>query len=273
MSDAPHRIVVVLQAPPESAAAFEPVLRIARRTSARIEGVFVEDSRLFAIAALPTARFVHAHSREAGVLDERIVRRALRVTSGRVREEFAALIATSAIPWSFTSRECADLSEAFGGATAGDLVVVPLLRDGRNIGQIADLLRAITQRVAVSLLVLNERGQPESSILVLFDGDLDDVGAALDLAEHFGCPARVLAVADSRQTSEGLAQNARDFLEQRHRAASVDALVYRDAAELARAVADTRPGTLVIDRKGKTAKELDFAGLLAGSDVSLYLRN
>jgi hypothetical protein len=273
MTGRPHRIVVVLQTPPVSEASFEPVLRIARRTEARVEGVFVEDSRLLEIAALPSARFIHSWSRESSVMDEGIVRRALRVTAGRARQEFAARITASAIPWSFVSRPCADLSEAFGEATPGDLVVVPLLRDGRNIGQVADLIGAIVRRIAVSLLVLNERGAPASSILVLFDGDLDDLGAALDLAENLDCRATILAVADSQPAAEALAHKARGFLDLTRRNASVETRVYDSAADLDRAIRTAAPGILVVDRKGRTAATLDLATLLATSTISLYLRN
>ena len=75
MNAAPHRIVVVLQAPRFSKVSFEPVLRIARRTEARVEGVFVEDTRLLEVAAHPFACFVHSRSHEPSAMDERLVRR------------------------------------------------------------------------------------------------------------------------------------------------------------------------------------------------------
>ena len=273
MTGAPHRIVLVLQAAPVSEAAFEPVLRIARRTSARVEGVFVEDSRLLDIAALPSGRFIHAYSHETTSLDERVIRRALRVASGRVRQAFATRISDAAIPGGISARACASLSEAFGEATAGDLVVVPLRRDGSNIGQIAELVRAVTQRIAASLFVLNERGAPAGSILALFDGDLDDLAAALDLAELLDCPARILAVADSAARSAELAEAARSGLARLQRPAPIETLTWQDGAALDRAVRAAAPGTLVLDRTGDTARALDLASLLATSTMSLYLRN
>lgn len=269
----PHRIVLVLQAAPVSEAAFAPVLRIARRTAARVEGVFVEDSRLLDVAALPSGRFIHAYSRETTALDERVIRRALRVTSGRVRQAFAARISDAAISGGVSARACASLTEAFGEATAGDLIVVPLRRNGSNIGQVTELVRAITQRIAASLLVLNERGAPSSSILVLFDGDLDDLAAALDLADLLDCRARILAVAPSDEKSATLAETARRHLARLQRPAPVETLSYRDGAELDRAVRAAAPATLVLDRTGETARSLDLADLLATSNMSLYLRN
>ncbi len=273
MNATPHRIVVVLQAPRFSESSFEPVLRIARRTEARIEGVFVEDTRLLEVAAHPFACFVHSRSHEPSAMDERLVRRALRVTSVRARDAFAARITATSIPWSFTSRQCAQLSDAFGEATPGDLIVVPLQGDGGNIGRVAELIAAITEHLAVSLLVLNERGTPRSSILVLFDGDLDDLAAALDLAGNFECRASILAIAGNQAKADARATKARRFMEQSGRSAAVDTLVYRDRADLERAVTAAAPGTLVIDRKGETAQTLDIARLLATSQISLYLRN
>ena len=273
MNATPHRIVVVLQAPRFSESSFEPLLRIARRTEARIEGVFVEDTRLLEVAAHPFACFVHSRSHEPSAMDERLVRRAMRVTSVRARDAFAARITATSIPWSFTSRQCAQLSDAFGEATPGDLVVVPLQGDGGNIGQIGDLIGAITGHLAVSLLVLNERGAPGSSILLLFDGDLDDLAAALDLAGNFECRASILAVAGDQTKAEVLAEKARRFLEQSGRSAAVNTLVHRDRDDIEKAVVDAAPGTLVIDRKGATAQTLDIAKLLETSQTSLYLRN
>lgn len=273
MTGAPHRIVLVMQAPPASEAAFEPVLRIARRTEACIEGVFVEDQRMFAVAALPTARFVHARSHGAFAPDERALRRAIRVTSSRTRQAFTARVTATSVPWSFSSRQCASLSEAFSGATSGDLVVVTLLRDGSNIGQVSDLVGAVTQHIPASLLVLSEHGTPGASILVLFDGDLDDLGAALALADHFDCRVSVLAVAEDENTADARATQARSHLAALNRSAGVAALAYRDASDLDRAIRAAAPATLVIDRAGRTAKTLDIAGLLATSDISLYLRN
>lgn len=273
MTDTPHRIVLVMQVPPSSEASFDPVLRIARRSAARIEGVFVEDQRMLAIAALPSARFVHARIHSAATPDERALRRAIRVTSSRARQAFTARVTATSVPWSFSSRQCASLSEAFGGATAGDLYVVPLLRDGSNIGQVAELAGAVMQGIPASLLVLNERGTPNASILVLFDGDLGDLAAALELADQFECRASILAVAEDDGTAAALAEQARRHLDNVKRSADVATLVYRDAADLDRAIRAAAPATLVVDRAGRSARALDIAELLAMSNISLYLRN
>jgi hypothetical protein len=273
VSPAPQRIVLVLQSSPVAEAAFDPVLRIARRSAAHLEGVFVEDTRLLDLVALPSARFVHAHSHESATVDAGSIRRAIRVTASRARQEFTTRLTATTIPWSFTSRQCANLSEAFGEATEGDLVVVPLRRNGDNIGQVGDLIRAITQRVAVSLLVLNERGHPAASILAVYDGDRTDLTAALDLADNFDCRVDVLAAAPDDGTADALAVQARDHLASLHRKARVSALTYRTSSELEDAIRAAAPATLVIDRSGRTAKALDLAALLATSDISLYLRN
>ena len=62
-------------------------------------------------------------------------------------------------------------------------------------------------------------------------------------------------------------------MQQSNANASVSTLVYRETADLGAAVARAAPGTLVIDRKGKTAGALDIANLLATTGVSLFLRN
>ena len=269
----PRRILIALAPEAPSETIFEPVFKIALRNRTPVECVCIEDSRLLDIAALPQSRFIHAYSRELSPLDEPMVRRAMRVISVRARERFEATITRTSISWTFRTRQAELLSEAFSDAAPGDLIVVPLLRSARNATQVRGLVDAVTSRIAASLLVLNETGAPDRSVLAVFDGDREDLAAARDLANDFGCPLTVFAVGEDSETSQGFAHEVESFLEEAGQAATVRAIVLRGAEDLSDAILDAAPGTLVLDRLGRTVKSIDVVSLLAQSSGSLLLRN
>ena len=269
----PHRILIALPSEAPGEAMFEPVFKIAQRKHVPVECVCIEDTRLRDIAGLPQSRIIHAYSRESSPLDETVVRRALRVTSGRARERFEATVTRTSVSWTFQARQTAPLSEAFADAVAGDLVVVPLLRSARNAVQVRGLIDAVIGRVAASLLVLNEAGHPDRSVFAVFDGDRGDLAAACDLAEDFGCPLTVFAAGDDAEAAQSLVQEANAILEEVGRTATVRPVVQRDTDELTEAILATAPGTVVLSRSGKTAERIDIVSLLARSSASLLLRN
>lgn len=269
----PRRILIALAPEAPSEAIFEPVFKIALRNRTPVECVCIEDTRLLDIAGLPQSHFIHAYSHEPSPLDETMVRRAMRVTSVRARERFEATITRTSISWTFRTRQTALLSEAFSDAAPGDLVVVPLLRGARNATQVRGLVDAVTSRITASLLVLNETGAPDTSVLAVFDGDREDLAAACGLATDFGCPLTVFAIAEDAKTSQGLGREVESFLEEAGQVASVRTIVLRGAEDLSEAILEAAPGTLVLDRLGKTVKSVDIVSLLARSSGSLLLRN
>lgn len=269
----PRRILIALAPEAPSEAIFEPVFKIAQRNLTPVECVCIEDTRLLDIAGLPQSQFIHAYSHEPSPLDETLVRRAMRVTSVRARERFEATISRTSISWTFRTRQAALLSEAFSDAAPGDLVVVPLLRGARNAVQVRGLVDAVTSRITASLLVLNEAGAPDRSVLAVFDGDRADLAAARDLAADFGCPLTVFAVGEDTEVAQGLAREVGLFLEKTGQTADVQMIVLRDPEDLSEAILDASPGTLVLDRLGKTVKSIDLVALLAQSSASLLLRN
>lgn len=269
----PRRILIALAPDTPDETIFEPVFKIALQKHAPVECVCIEDTRLLDIAGLPRAHFIHAYSHQSSPLDEQIVRRAMRVTSVRARERFEATITRTSVAWSFRTLQANLLSEAFSDAAPGDLMVVPLLRAARNADQVRSLIDAVTDRIAASLLVLNEAGDPDRSVLAIFDGDREDLAAARDLANDFGCALTVFAVGADEKTARALAQQAGTFLEEAGQPDGVRAIVSRDTDDLNRAILDAAPGTLVLDRKGETVKSIDIVSLLARSSASLFLRN
>ena len=87
-------------------------------------------------------------------------------------------------------------------AAPDDLIVVPLLRGARNADQVRGLIDAVSHDITASLLVLNEAGNPDTSVLTVFDGDRDDLAAAVELARDFRCPLTVFAVGKTADVAQ-----------------------------------------------------------------------
>ncbi len=269
----PRRILIALAPEAPNEKIFEPAFKIALRNSTPIECVCIEDTRLLDIAGLPQSHFIHAYSYEPSPLDETLVRRAMRVTSIRARERFEATITRTSVSWTFRTRQAALLSEAFGDAAPGDLIVAPLLREARNAAQLRGLIDAVTNGITASLLVLNEAGAPDRSVLAVFDGDREDLAAASKLADDFACPLTVFAVGEDNEVAQERANEVEYFLEEAGQTARVRTIVSRETEDLNNAILDAAPGTLVLDRLGKTVGHIDVVSLLARSSASLLLRN
>jgi hypothetical protein len=269
----PRRILIALAPETPSETIFEPVFKIALRKQAPVECICIEDARLLDIAGLPRSQFIHAYSHQSSPLDETMVRRAMRVTSVRARERFEATITRTSIAYTFHTRQAALLSEAFSDAAAGDLIVVPLLRGASNSAQVRGLIDAVTSEMAASLLVLNEAGDSDKSVLAVFDGDREDLAAARDLATDFGCPLTVFAVGEDADDAQRLERDAEAFLGETRRELVVRPIVLRGAEDLSEAILEAEPGTLVLDRSGETVKSIDIVSLLDQSSASLLLRN
>ena len=269
----PRRILIALAPETPSETIFEPVFKIALRKQALVECICIEDTRLLDIARLPQSQFIHAYSQQSSPLDETIVRRAMRVTTVRARERFEATITRTSISYTFRTRQAALLSEAFSDAAPGDLIAVPLLGSAGNAAQVRGLVDTVTSKMAASLLVLNEAGDSDKSVLAVFDGDREDLAAARDLANDFGCPLTVFAVGEDVEGAQRLERDAETFLAETGQEAVVRAIVLRDAEDLSEAILAAAPGTLVLDRLSGTVKELDVVSLLSQSSASLLLRN
>ena len=83
----------------------------------------------------------------------------------------------------------------------------------------------------------------------------------------------MFAVGEDSETSQGFAHEVESFLEEAGQAATVRPIVLRGAEDLSDAILDAAPGTLVLDRLGRTVKSIDVVSLLAQSSGSLLLRN
>ena len=94
-----------------------------------------------------------------------------------------------------------------------------------------------------------------------------------DLAVDFGCPLTVFAVDDDTKSAQDRAHEVQAILDEFGQAASVRTIVLQGIEDLNQAILEAAPGTLVLDRLGKTVKNVDIVSLLAQSSGSLLLRN
>jgi len=121
------RVVVGIDPRPQDRAALEAAARLAGRLQAELVGLFVEDTDLLRLAALPFAREIGFPSATARALDIEAMERSLRALAGDIERTMAAIAARAPVPWSFRVTRGALMRELRAAAAPGDIVVTGAL--------------------------------------------------------------------------------------------------------------------------------------------------
>ncbi len=182
-----RRILVALDASPDSLRALEIAARLAANANAELRGLFVEDLALLRAAEIPLARELSYFSAAAVPLSRESVERKLRNQSKQVRVALARVAERARIASSFRSVRGHVGVELSGAAAEVDLLVLggtgwslgPRSRIGSTALEIAS--------GSVPVLLLPKRGVPEQvHLAVYFDGSKSAqraLQAARELAE------------------------------------------------------------------------------------------
>jgi nucleotide-binding universal stress UspA family protein len=170
-----HRIVVGLDASPDSEAALRAAVLLASALEAEVHGVFVEDERLLRAAALPCSRQLWPVTGSAAAFDPLALASLLR-WQARQAERLLALVASArGVTWSFRVLRGPVAEAVMEAARSADLLVLgrtsaPAVRrtgPGRTAVEVAE-------RAARPVLLLGARGAPDA-----IERAADDVLATL----------------------------------------------------------------------------------------------
>ncbi len=195
-----RRILVALDASPDSLAAAEAAAEMAALLNAELHGLFVEDAELLRLVESPLAREIDLLTASAHDAESAAVEGQLRAHARKAREALDALADRLRIKSSFQVARGTVAQEILTAAAEADLVTLGRIgwtvRHRRDLGKTA---RALISGRRGRVLLLGRSVAVKAPIVVLYDAS--DAGRdALDLAVHLADrradPLRVLLIGD-----------------------------------------------------------------------------
>ena len=199
-----RRILVALDASPDSLAAAEAAAEMAALLSAELHGLFVEDVELLRLVESPLARELDLSTGSTCGAESAAVEGQLRAHARKARETLDRLADRLRIQSSFRVTRGGVAQEITAAAEEADLVTLGrvgwTVRRRRDLGKTA---RALISGGGRRVLLLERSVAVRAPIVVLFDGS--EAGRdALDLAAHLAArrrePLRVLLVGEDQGT-------------------------------------------------------------------------
>lgn len=244
-----RRIVVALDASPHSHAALEEAAAMAAGLQAELTGIFVIDTELLRLAALPAARETGLTSARQRALTPESMERALKAQSERARVALEAAASRHRLQSSFRLSRGNVVSELLGAAGQADLMAMGFTGQmgiaGKQLGSAARSIRAQT---SCSLLLLAPGGQRNGSVVIALSksGNADlALELAAELAERREADLVVLSCGDS-DDHDVLEARIRQQLEGKKLKLIIDDVPLSRFEELPDAIARHHGGLLIL---------------------------
>lgn len=272
-----RRIVVALDGSGHSEAALEAAARLAAVFDAELLGMYVEDAAALQVAEFDFTFEASRFSTSLSEISVSSLRREFRVQEQRARRafEWAARHHRVRSRFDLVSGSVAD--ELVRAADAADLITVgqsgSLSSSRHKIGTTA---RTVVARASGPVLVLRRGLRFDLPVVVLYDYDAEDSGAALDIGRALArqdrlTPLVVLVEAPSasewatteRKVLERLGPEANQIETERVRCDSTDDVVSKAHRR--------RAGVLVVPAGSRGVQAERLADLVSASDMPVML--
>ncbi len=226
-----RRILVAIDASPQSLAALEAAAELAASLGAELAGLYVEDINLIRLAALPAVMEVGGTSARSRRLDERRMASQLRGQAARAAQAMALAAGRTQVRWSFTVARGSIETVLLQAAAEADLFI--LGRAGwsgkRRLGSTA---RAVVAAGPKRTLVIERGERLLPTLMIVYDGS-DRSQRALDTAICIGGYLAVGIVAGDEAEAKELQSEVAAKLNLMGLEARYRWLVRADAKELA----------------------------------------
>jgi len=148
-----ERVLVALDASPQSQAALRAAARVAAAMQAELLGLFVEDANLFHLCNSPFCREVGLRTAVVRQLESQTVERQLRVLAAEMRRSLARVAGEAQVHWSFQVTRGAVEHELL--TAAENSVLLSLGRTSWLTGsRLGSTTRMVVQRTLRPLLIL-----------------------------------------------------------------------------------------------------------------------
>lgn len=211
-----RRMLVALDASPDSLAALEAAARLAAGLEAELLGLYVEDESLLRGAELPITRAVGSFSGAVRQIERTELERHLRTQAAKARQALEAIASRARVRWSFRIARGAVAAELLAAATEADLI--SLGRCGWSMietGRLGSTTETVLSRTVAPVLLLRRGLRMGQSVVAVYDGsDCARAGLLLagQLAREEATPLVIVLLASSDQAQE-LEQLARKDME------------------------------------------------------------
>lgn len=181
-----RRIMVALDTSPQSVEALAAAVRLATALKAELRGVFVEDSDLLGLTALPFVREVQIISARVQALDIEHLSRELRGLAMRAQRLFEEQARAAGLSWSFTTVRGRVSNALMAAAEDADLVTVGCAGFRRPAGRkFGSTARVLAQRLQRPLLLMH-RGDDIHAPVCVLRGISPAATRAMDTARRIG---------------------------------------------------------------------------------------
>lgn len=226
-----RRILVAIDASPQSLAALEAAAELAANLGAELAGVFVEDINLIRLGSLPAVLEIGGASARSRRLDEGRITRQLRSQAARAAQAMAATAGRSRVRWSFKVARGSIESELLQAASEADLFI--LGRAGwsgqRKLGSTA---RAVIAAGPSRTMVVERGERLLPTLMIVYDGS-ERSQRALDTAVGLGGYLAVGIVASDQDEAKKMQSEVAAKLSDLGLEARYRWLIGADAGELA----------------------------------------
>ena len=211
-----HRILVALDASPLSDAALQEAAALAAPLQAELAGIFVLDSELLRLSALPSASETGLTSAQRRPLNPESMARSLKLQAEKARRSLEAAARRHRLEASFQLIEGNVLAEILRAARNTDLLAMGVVGQ-MNVSRqrIGSTVRGVTTQASCSVLLLGAGTHRGNNIVALYCGSAN-ANRVLALASQLASRREaelVVLIDGTAETTESLESAARAQLE------------------------------------------------------------
>lgn len=194
-----ERILVALDASPQSQVALRAAARLAATMQAELQGLFVEDANLLHLCNSPFCREIGLRTAVVRQLESHTVERQLRVLAAEMRRALARAADDAQVRWSFQVARGAVGHELL--LAAEQAILLSLGRTGGLAGKrLGSTTRMIVEQTRRPLLILDKHDRLTQPLTILYNGSASAdraLALAVRLAQREGQGLSVLIVSQA----------------------------------------------------------------------------